>query len=123
MKWTLFIGAMCMAAATAAAAGDSGVTWTLFPVADTGAEAAGKAAFQNACQICHGAGPDRPGTTSLQFKYGGQRPALLEERNDLTAQVVKYYIRHGIAMMPSFRKTELSDAQADAIAEYLSKKR
>jgi mono/diheme cytochrome c family protein len=31
-------------------------------------------------------------------------------------------VRHGIAMMPSFRKTELSDAQVAAIAAYLSRK-
>jgi (+)-pinoresinol hydroxylase len=107
------------------------VSWKLFP--DTTPPPAappgkvefhtGKAEFQNACAICHGAGPDRPGTSSLQFKYGGRLPALLEERTDLTPERVKYYIRHGIAMMPGFRKTELSDAQAEAIANYLARKR
>jgi mono/diheme cytochrome c family protein len=100
------------------------VSWKLFPEATGPAGAStGKAEFQNACAICHGAGPDRPGTSSLQFKYGGRLPALLEERTDLTAERVKYYIRHGIAMMPGFRKTELNDAQAEAIANYLARKR
>jgi mono/diheme cytochrome c family protein len=124
MKSTLLLsGAMLLIAATGVAAASSGVTWTLFPAAEKEPEQSGKAAFQNACAICHGAGPDRPGTTSLQFKYGGRLPALLEDRTDLTPDAVKYYIRHGIAMMPSFRKTELSDAQADAIAQYLARKR
>jgi len=81
----------------------------------------GKAEFDNACGICHGTGPDNPGTTSLRFKYGGRLPALLEERTDLTRDTVVFYIRHGIAMMPAFRKTELGDAQADAIARYLAR--
>jgi hypothetical protein len=47
----------------------------------------------------------------------------LEQRTDLTPEMVAYYVRHGIAMMPSFRKTELSDAQVAAIAAYLGQKR
>jgi hypothetical protein len=60
---------------------------------------------------------------SLQFKYAGRLPAALEQRTDLTPQIVQYYVRHGIAMMPSFRKTELSDAQVLAIAVYLTRHR
>jgi mono/diheme cytochrome c family protein len=84
---------------------------------------AGKVEFERACSICHGAGPDRPGTSSLQIKYDGKLPALLEHRTDLTAEAVRFYIRNGIAMMPRFRKTELTDAQVDEIARYLSRKR
>ncbi len=81
----------------------------------------GKAGFDRACAICHGEGPDRPGTSSLQVKYGGKLPALLEQRTDLSADVVRYYIRNGFAMMPRFRKSELSDAEVEAIARYLSR--
>jgi len=119
---TALVMTATVAAATPAAATPS-VSWKLFP--DRPAEAqvtAGKADFMNSCAICHAAGADRPGTTSLQFKYGGRVPALLEQRTDLTVAAVKYFIRHGIAMMPSFRKTELSDAQVEAIANYLARK-
>jgi (+)-pinoresinol hydroxylase len=133
-------GVLCSILAAAVLATPPNVSWKLFPDATAPAPAGvptgkadsqtgkaefqtGKAEFQNACAICHGAGPDRPGTSSLQFKYGGRLPALLEERTDLTPERVKYYIRHGIAMMPGFRKTELSDAQAEAIANYLARKR
>jgi mono/diheme cytochrome c family protein len=124
-------GVLCSMLSAVVLATAPNVSWKLFPDAAAPAVApsgknefqTGKAEFQNACAICHGAGPDRPGTSSLQFKYGGRLPALLEERTDLTAERVKYYIRHGIAMMPGFRKTELSDAQAEAIANYLARKR
>jgi mono/diheme cytochrome c family protein len=59
----------------------------------------------------------------LQIKYDGRVPALLEQRTDLTADVVRFYIRNGVAIMPRFRKTELTDAQVEAIARYLSSPR
>jgi mono/diheme cytochrome c family protein len=102
------------------------VSWKLFPDARPPATApveAGKVDFLNACAVCHAAQPDRPGTMSLQFKYAGRLPAALEQRTDLTRQIVTYYVRHGIAMMPSFRKTELSDAQVAAISAYLAHKK
>jgi mono/diheme cytochrome c family protein len=97
------------------------ISWTWRPVSPT--VDPGKAEFERACSICHGSGPDRPGTSSLQIKYNGKVPALLEERTDLTADAVRYYIRNGVAMMPRFRKTELTDAQVDSIARYLSRAR
>jgi (+)-pinoresinol hydroxylase len=101
------------------------ISWKLFPESATSPSAqavAGKVEFLNACAVCHAAEPDRPGTMSLQFKYAGRLPAALEQRTDLTPEIVTYYVRHGIAMMPSFRKTELSDTQVAAIAVYLTRK-
>jgi len=102
-----------------AAADSPTISWTWRPA--TANADPGKAEFERACSICHGSGPDRPGTSSLQIKYAGKIPALLEQRTDLTADVVRYYIRNGVAMMPRFRKTELTDAQVDSIARYLSR--
>ena len=48
-------------------------------------------------------------------------PALLEKRTDLTPQLIKTYVRNGISVMPIFRKTEISDADLDAIAAYLTR--
>jgi len=31
------------------------------------------------------------------------------------------YVRNGITVMPTFRKTEISDAELDAIAAYLTR--
>jgi hypothetical protein len=36
---------------------------------------------------------------------------------------VKFFVRDGVAMMAPFRKTELSDADLDALAAYLTQRR
>ena len=51
----------------------------------------------------------------------GEKPALLEERTDLTPEIVKYMVRNGVYTMPPARKTEISDDDLDALAAYLSK--
>ncbi len=86
----------------------------------TGAQAAGRAVFQKWCSPCHGVGADKPGTVALGALYKGAKPALLEERTDLTPQIVKQFVRHGVSVMTFFRKTEISDADLDALADYLS---
>ena len=77
--------------------------------------------FQNYCSMCHGEGPGQPGTMALQAKYKGAQPALLSQRTDLTPQLIKLYVRNGISIMPIFRKTEISDADLDHIADYLTR--
>jgi mono/diheme cytochrome c family protein len=84
----------------------------------------GAAVFNNWCAACHSRGPQNaPGTTSLQFKYQGSIPAALEDRRDLTVDLVKFFVRAGVATMPQFRKTEVSDADLDALAAYLTQRR
>jgi mono/diheme cytochrome c family protein len=90
---------------------------------DTGAPTErGAAVFNNWCSACHSRGPlNAPGTTSLQNKYQGALPAALEDRADLTADIIELYVRNGIATMPFYRKTEISDADLAALAAYLVK--
>jgi len=83
----------------------------------------GDEAYQYWCATCHGAGPGHPGTTALAAKYKGARPGLLEERTDLTPQGVRFFVRNGVSIMPFFRKTEVSDSDLDAIAQYLTRRR
>lgn len=83
----------------------------------------GKALFARNCAVCHGAGPDHPGTMALRVKYKGAIPAELEKRDDLSADFVIATVRHGISVMPSIRKTEISDTELSAIANYLARKR
>jgi mono/diheme cytochrome c family protein len=84
----------------------------------------GAAVFNNWCSACHSRGPQNaPGTASLQVKYQGSVPAALEDRRDLTPEVVKVFVRNGVAMMAPFRKTEVSDADLDALAAYLTQRR
>ena len=78
------------------------------------------------CQGCHDRlGPTRetmPGTTPLADRYQGTRPAALVDRDDLTPELIKVFVRRGISFMPTFRKTELSDAELDDVVAFLVRK-
>ena len=91
------------------------------PKADPAQIQHGHDVFQYWCATCHGAGPGHPGSDALAAKYKGAKPALLEERLDLTPEQVRFYVRHGISIMPFFRKTEVSDADLDAIGAYIAR--
>jgi mono/diheme cytochrome c family protein len=80
----------------------------------------GKAVFDKWCAPCHSVGPGMPGTAALQALYRGQKPALLEQRTDLAPEITKTFVRNGVSVMPFFRKTEISDADLDALAAYLA---
>jgi len=83
----------------------------------------GAAVFNNWCSACHSRGPQNaPGTASLQAKYQGSVPAALEDRRDLTPDLVRFFVRNGVAMMAPLRKTEVSDADLDALAAYLTQR-
>ncbi len=87
----------------------------------------GQAVFANRCAICHARREngrlDTPGTVSLTAKYKGERPGALEDRTDLTPDVVKLFVRTGAYAMPQFRKTYVSDAELDALSAYLTRAR
>ena len=92
---------------------------------------AGKSAAQNVgrltydkwCAPCHAPGPQHPGTQALDALYKGSKPGALVERTDLTPPIVKQFVRHGVSVMPFFRKTEISDTELDALASFLSKQK
>lgn len=87
------------------------------PSVDT---ARGRALFGKWCAPCHADNPRLAGTLALKTKYAGAVPAALEQRTDLTPETVGYVVRHGVAWMAPFRKTEISDAELAAIGAYLS---
>lgn len=86
----------------------------------------GRTVFEHYCAPCHGPGrgsdgaPMLPGTHALHLKYRGEKPGLLEERSDLPAELIKAFVRNGVASMPPFRKTEVTDEDIEAIAAYLA---
>ena len=91
-----------------------------------GTEAAvqkGNEVYQKWCAPCHAPGPGHPGTTAIAALYKGAKPAALEERTDLSPEIVKHFVRTGVSVMPFFRKTEISDAELDALGAYLARKR
>ena len=81
--------------------------------------ARGEEVYTYWCATCHSAGPGMPGTQALQAKYNGTRPAVLTERADLTADQIEFYVRNGVSVMPFFRKTEVSDADLEALSAYV----
>jgi mono/diheme cytochrome c family protein len=80
---------------------------------------AGKLVFDKWCTPCHGDGPGKPGTIVLAQRYGDSRPALLEERTDLTREYLQTFVCGGVGIMPPFRKTEITDADLDELIAYL----
>jgi (+)-pinoresinol hydroxylase len=99
------------------------IDWTPGPVTAKPGQSPGYVQFQMACSVCHGTGPGKPGTRALAAKYEGATPAPLEERTDLNPTYIKQVVRQGLYVMPFFRKTELSDADLNAIVTYLTRKR
>lgn len=88
--------------------------------AQTAAQVRGQAVYEHWCAPCHAAGPGHPGTQSLEIKYRGELPAVLEERDDMTPEFIRTMVREGILMMAPFRKTEVTDTELDDIAAYLA---
>lgn len=89
----------------------------------------GQEVYKYWCTPCHGSGPGYyggdmplPGTDALKTLYDGEKPALLEERTDLTPEFIKFYVRNGVSIMPFFRETEISNHDLDALVAYLSGK-
>jgi (+)-pinoresinol hydroxylase len=39
---------------------------------------------------------------------------------DLTPDIVSYYVRNGVSIMPFFRKTEIDEQELNDLAAYLS---
>jgi mono/diheme cytochrome c family protein len=128
--------ALALLLAASARAEEPVSSWTTFtPHGNASAPALikrGQEAYQARCNLCHGRipkdaapgfGTRMSGTEALAAKYGNKKPAVLEDRTDLTVDVVKYFVRHGSGIMPFFRKTEVSDADLDAMAAYLTRKR
>jgi (+)-pinoresinol hydroxylase len=83
--------------------------------------AGGRAVYTKWCAPCHDPGVIHPGTNALTVKYQGVKPGVLLEWTDLQPETVRYLVRHGISVMPQFRKTEISDADLDALAKFLSR--
>jgi mono/diheme cytochrome c family protein len=78
----------------------------------------GRTLFAKHCAACHG---ERGFATAQIEKRLGKDQAMLERRTDLNDALIKHVVRHGIKSMPWFTRVELSDADAAAIADYLTR--
>ena len=105
-SWFLGLAALSFGAAASAA--------------DAPTLAHGAQVFEHWCLPCHGHGDQFPGTVALGAKYQNKLPGALQDRTDLASDLVKAVVRTGVSVMPFFRKTEVSDADLDALAAYLA---
>ena len=78
----------------------------------------GQRVFANWCAPCHMDSPFAPGTIQLRQTRGPEN-AIIEQRTDLTEDLVRIFVRQGFAGMPKFRRTEISDRELDLLVEYL----
>jgi mono/diheme cytochrome c family protein len=84
--------------------------------ADEGRRLDGKALYLKECGICHL--PGEMGTNILSRRLGKEH-GVLAMRADLTPEFVMSVARNGQLMMPRFSRVEVSDAELQAIADYL----
>lgn len=82
----------------------------------------GKQVFDKWCVHCHGVGMPASAALGIVYKGTGISP-VLEKRDDLDGEFVKYLVRNGRFSMPFFRKTEINDKQLESLAVYLSTKK
>jgi (+)-pinoresinol hydroxylase len=122
-RLALVTAAIFMAASSPGIGQDLGEAPTFAPLQDHLTLTRGPEVYTYWCWNCHGEGPGKPGTVALAARYQGAVPALLTERTDLSPDLVKFYVRNGFSIMPHFRKTQISDAQLEALVTYLSGKK
>lgn len=77
----------------------------------------GAALYVQHCSACHDRGREHPGTARLADRWPQQ--ASLLDREALPAPFVRHIVRHGLNLMPAFRSGELSEAELQALAEFL----
>jgi mono/diheme cytochrome c family protein len=82
----------------------------------------GQEVFQRHCVHCHGPGSDAVGTLQLA-RTRGQDKALLTERKDLPPEYIRIVVRHGLRAMPAFVPSDLTDAQLEALTDFLTSRK
>jgi len=85
-----------------------------------GTEITGKNVFDKKCSHCHAPGNENPGTRQLGLTRGADK-AVMEQRNDLNGEYIRYIVRHGLMSMPAFVPTDITEQQMDELIRYLTK--
>jgi mono/diheme cytochrome c family protein len=85
-------------------------------------DAPGKQLFDRHCAECHAPGHGHPGTQRLAWSRG-ERYAVLEQRQDLSADYIRAIVRRGLFEMPPFRPTEISEQDLALLSAYLTGRR
>lgn len=80
----------------------------------------GREVYDAWCAICHA--PGEGATRILEERYQGVLPAVVDQRTNLTAELITARVRTWVApQMPPFRQSEVSDADLEAVIAYLKR--
>ena len=80
----------------------------------------GRIVYDNWCAICHA--PGEGATRVLEERYQGALPAVVDERTNLTEELITARVRTWVApQMPPFRQSEVSGADLEAVIAYLKR--
>ena len=82
--------------------------------------ASGQRLFVRKCALCHASGGT--GSLMLERRLGPER-AVLAERTDLQPAYIGAIVRTGLNSMPALTRVEVTDAQLDDVAAYLTRPR
>jgi mono/diheme cytochrome c family protein len=126
MKTTVYFLAMSLFAVMAvtglaSAAEEKGKDWTSMGSATVqarGASSPAEALFVEKCGMCHR--QMGMGTVILARRVDPAR-AMLEQRNDLTAEYIRVAVRTGLGNMPRVSRGEVTDEQLASITSHLLK--
>ena len=91
-----------------------------FPIVMATELTTGEKVYQQWCIHCHGEDNSGPGTLRLAWDRGEDK-SLLTERDDLDRVYIRTIVRRGLDEMPSFRITEISEVELNALADFLSR--
>lgn len=105
--------------AVALAAGLAGVAVAQSGPAPT--EPAAQAIYERECALCHA--PGGTGTRMLARRLGEAEAVLAGRRGELDPRYVRQVVRTGIGSMPAITRVEVTDAELEAIAEWLAEDR
>jgi cytochrome c5 len=110
--------AVCVGAAADKPAGTEVKNATSGVMQDRSSKSPAEALFVEKCGMCHR--QMGMGTVILARRMDPSK-AMLEARKDLNADYVIQAARAGIGNMPRIQRGEVSDAQLQTIAQYLTK--
>ncbi len=83
--------------------------------------AQGREVYMGRCEYCHGPGPQKGGTMTLQLRYQGAVPGVLAERTNLTPEYIRAVVRTATPGMTPIRITEVSEQDLEAVIAYLTR--
>jgi mono/diheme cytochrome c family protein len=116
LTWMLLLP-FCLAVAAEKPAGTEVKNATSGVMQDRSSKSPAEALFVEKCGMCHR--QMGMGTVILARRMEPAK-AMLEARKDLTPDYVIQAARAGVGNMPRIQKGEVSDAQLQTIAKYLS---